>query len=119
MRRNKLKRLTFQFYAYWKKAHHVGAAYVSSNTGIEFWVVKRPDPDRVGERRSWGHGYYIWTLYRGNRKLGEFRSLPDAQLAAQRDWEGMNWYWLSKEKQEEQLAKPEARRVFHPRVYTA
>jgi hypothetical protein len=109
-RRKELKRLTFQQYALWRKAHYIGRAYVSKNTGIEFWITPQIDMSKLGQRGRWGHAYYLWTLYRGNRKLGVFSALADAQMAAQRDWEGLNWHWLEKQEEEE------TGRVFRPRL---
>lgn len=111
MTRRKLKRLVFQHYQLWKMAHYVGRAYVARNVGPIYWITSRVDPERVGQKRSWGHLYLIWTLYIGPRKIGEFRALPDATLAAQHHWEGFNWHWLSKERQEKRG------RVFRPRLH--
>jgi hypothetical protein len=59
-------------------------AYVSKNSGTLYWIKPIPSPSRPPASRL-HYQWQDWIVYRGRKKIGECRTLADAQLTAQRD----------------------------------
>jgi hypothetical protein len=56
-------------------------AYISKNTGTLYYIIGTPKEEKY--RFKW----QIWSLYKKNKKLGEFLHLMEAYLHANKDQE--------------------------------